>query len=276
MAILKYNASPRPAASLGNVNYILRDDACIQFEMINLPNIESKIDARSYAATRMIEEELMPKRGTGIPRNHHRMMLTMPDESNPDAAILLAKNFVEKEFPNTRSIIAIHQSENGIGLHAHAWVDARKIDGKKLDLGTKYTQLDKLYSQKYDETYGTNYTAEFAAARKFNAENEIPTYAKQLEKLIEAQEKNEQRRIISGKHLIEAAAVRINELATQQRTRLEIASGNIQPRRAEDVGISRNAQPDQRTPAATRQPESTKMDESRREDSPGQRTFNRA
>jgi hypothetical protein len=228
MAILKYNASPRPAASMKNVNYILRDDACVRFETINLPEIETKIDARSYAATREIEEELMPKRGTGTPRNHHRMMITMPDENDPEKAMELAKNFVEKEFPNTRCIIAVHESDNGIGLHSHVWIDARKIDGKKLDLGTKYTRLDKLYSQKYDQVYGTNYTAEFAEARKFNQENEIPTYSKQLEILVEAQERNEQRGIISGKHLIEAAAGRIDELATQQRTRLEIAYRNFQ------------------------------------------------
>jgi hypothetical protein len=275
MAILKYDASPRPAASMGNVNYILRDDACLVFETINLPEIETKIDARSYAATRMIEEELMPQRGTGTPRNHHRMMLTLPDETDPDAALQLAKNFVEKEFPETKQIIAIHKSENGIGLHAHAWIDARKIDGKKLDLGKKYTQLDKLYSQKYDETYRTNYTAEFAAARKFNAENEIPTYANQLEILIKAQEQNEQRGIISGKHLIEAAAGRIDELATQQRNRLEIAAGNIQSISPEDARISGNAQPSQRTPPSTRHSGQLEMDETRRDDSLGKRTFNR-
>jgi hypothetical protein len=229
---LKYDASPRPAASIANVNYILRNDACIKFESINLPEIETEIDARSYAATRMIEEQLMPKRGTGTPRNHHRMMITMPDETDPDAAMQLAKNFVEKEFPNTRSIIAIHKSENGIGLHSHIWIDARKVDGKKLDLGSKYTQLDKLYSQKYDQIYGTNYTEQFAQARKFNAENEIPTYKNQLKKLVEAQEQNDQRRIESGKSIIERAAARINELATQQRTRLEIATRNLQPNRA--------------------------------------------
>ncbi len=228
MAILKYNASPRPAASMKNVDYILRDDACIKFEMINLPEIETKIDARSYASTREIEEQLMPKRGTGTARNHHRMMLTLPDETDPEQAMKLAKNFVEKEFPETRSIIAIHKSENGLGLHAHAWIDARKINGKKLDLGSKYTKLDKLYSQKYDQVYGTNYTHEFAEARKFNQENEIPTYSNQLEKLIQAQERNDERRTQSGKYIIEAAARRIDEFAIVERTGLEIAYRNFQ------------------------------------------------
>jgi hypothetical protein len=263
MAILKYNASPRPAASMKNVDYILRDDACIKFEMVNLPEIETEIDARSYAATRMIEEELMPKRGTGTPRNHHRMMITLPDETDPDAAMQLAKNFVEKEFPGTRSIIAIHKSENGIGLHSHVWIDARKTDGKKLDLGSKYTKLDKLYSQKYDRIYGTNYTAEFAAARKFYAENEIQTRPMQLEKLIEAQERNEQNRIRSGKHIIEAAAARIDELATQQRTRLEIATRGLQPKRAEHAAAGRDEKPDRPPTPPIRKPGTTQMDRSR-------------
>jgi hypothetical protein len=263
MAILKYNASPRQAASMKNVNYILRDDACIVFETINLPEIETEIDARSYAATRMIEEELMPKRGTGTPRNHHRMMITMPDETDPDAAMQLAKNFVGKEFPGTRSIIAIHKSENGIGLHAHVWIDARKTDGKKLDLGTKYTKLDKLYSQKYDQIYGTNYTAKFAATRKFNAENEIPTYANQLKKLIEAQEQNDERRTQSGKYIVEAAARRIDELATQQRTRLEIATRGLQPKRAEHAAAGRDEKPDRQPTPPIPKPGTTQMDRSR-------------
>jgi hypothetical protein len=231
MAILKYNASPRPTASMKNVNYILRDDACIKFEMVNLPEIETKIDARSYAATREIEEQLMPKRGTGTARNHHRMMITMPDENDPDKALQLAKNFVEKEFPGTRSIIAIHESENVTGLHSHVWFDARKLDGKKLDLGTKYTKLDKLYSQKYDEIYGTNYTREFAEARKFNQENEIPTYSNQLQILVERKKQNDERRTQSGKHIIATAARRIDELNVINGTRLEIASWHFQRER---------------------------------------------
>ncbi len=263
MAILKYNASPRPAASMKNVNYILRDDACVRFEAINLPEIESKIDARSYAANREVEEELMPKRETGTPRNHHRMMLTLPDETDPDKALQLVKNFVEKEFPNTRSIIAVHESDNGIGLHSHVWIDARKIDGKKLDLGTKYTKLDKLYSQKYDEVYGTNYTAEFAKARKFNQENEIPTYSNQLEKLIEAQKRNDQRRIDGGKYLVAAAARRIDELATQERNGLEIASRNIQPNRATSLRTRADKQPSQRPSPPIRRAGTTPMDKTR-------------
>jgi hypothetical protein len=191
------------------------------------------------------------------------MMITMPDENDPDAAMQLAKNFVETEFPGTRSIIAVHQSENGSGLHCHAWIDARKTDGKKLDLGTKYTKLDKLYSQKYDRTYGTNYTAEFAAARKFNAENEIPTYSNQLKKLVEAQERNEQNRIRSGKHIIEAAAARIAELATQQRTRLEIAARNLQPNRAENVGAGRDEKQNRQPTPHIPKPRTTQMDKSR-------------
>ncbi len=221
MAILKYNATPRPSASVKNVAYILREDACVQFGTINLPEIQNKIDALSYASTRRFEEELMPQRGTGIPRNHYRMVLTLPNENDPNAALKLATEFIRKEFPNTRSIVAVHQSENGSGLHCHAWIDARKTDGKKLDLGTKYKSLDRLYSRNYDEVYGTNYTAEFAAARKFNAENKIPTYEKQLQILKGAQERNDERRINIGEHITTNAGRRIVE--SEQR----IAEANL-------------------------------------------------
>jgi hypothetical protein len=185
------------------------------------------------------------------------MMISMPDENDAEQAMKLAKSFVEKEFPETKQIIAIHKSENGIGLHAHMWIDARKVDGKKLDLGTKYTKLDKLYSQKYDQVYGTNYTEQFAQAKKFNTENEIPTYSIQLGKLMEAKERNDQRRTESGKYIVEAAARRIDELNVVNGTRLENAHryfqrGSEQPNNQRQVEKRSIVSTQEQPPAGTR------------------------
>jgi hypothetical protein len=166
MAILKYNASPRPAASADNVRYILRAGACATFECQNITGIQTPADAIAYANARAFEEKLAPRRGAGTPRNHHRMILTFPDEANPTIALAVAKSFLESQFSEAKAIISIHTDVKN--LHCHVWIDARLINGKKLDLGTKYRQLDKLFARHYDNAYGTNYANEYAAQRLAN------------------------------------------------------------------------------------------------------------
>jgi hypothetical protein len=166
VAILKYNAKPRPAASADNVRYILRAGACAAFECQNLTGIQTPADAIAYATARAFEEELAPRRGAGTPRNHHRMVLTFPNEANPETALATAKDFLASEFPEARAIISIHTDTKN--LHCHVWLDARLINGKKLDLGTKYRQLDKLFARHHDHVYGTNYANEYAARQRAN------------------------------------------------------------------------------------------------------------
>jgi hypothetical protein len=166
VAILKYNAKPRPEASADNVRYILRAGACATFDCQNLSGIQTPADAIAYANARAFEEELAPRRGAGTARNHHRMILTFPDESDPKIALAVAKDFIRKEFPEAKTIISIHTDVKNI--HCHVWLDARLITGKKLDLGTKYKQLDKLFARHYDNAYGTNHANEYAAQRLAN------------------------------------------------------------------------------------------------------------
>ncbi len=166
MAILKYNAKPNPKASADNVRYILRAGACATFDCQNITGIQTPADAIAYANARAFEEELAPRRGAGTARNHHRMILTFPNEANPEIALAVAKDFIRKEFPEAKAIISIHNDVKNI--HCHVWIDARLITGKKLDLGTRYRQLDKLFARHYDNAYGTNYANEYAARRLAN------------------------------------------------------------------------------------------------------------
>ncbi len=166
MAILKYNAKANPEASADNVRYILRTGACATFDCQNITGIQTPADAIAYANARAFEEELAPKRGAGTPRNHHRMILTFPDESDPTSALAVAKSFLESQFSEARTIVSIHTDVKNI--HCHVWLDARLITGKKLDLGTRYRQLDKLFARHYDNAYGTNHANEYAAQRLAN------------------------------------------------------------------------------------------------------------
>ncbi len=166
MAILKYNAKPNPKASADNVRYILRAGACATFDCQNITGIQTPADAIAYANARAFEEELAPRRGAGTARNHHRMILTFPNEANPEIALAVAKDFLKSQFPEAKAIISIHNDVKNI--HCHVWIDARLITGKKLDLGTRYRQLDKLFARHYDHTYGTNHANEYAAQRQAN------------------------------------------------------------------------------------------------------------
>jgi hypothetical protein len=212
VAILKYNAKPSPAASADNVRYILRAGACATFDCQNITGIQTPADAIAYANARAFEEELAPRRGAGTARNHHRMILTFPDERNPERALAVAKDFLRKEFPEAKAIISIHTDVKNI--HCHVWLDARLINGKKLDLGTKYRQLDKLFARHYDNAYGTNHANEYAAQRQANRaahHKKNPDWR--------ALKSNEQQRTYGRKRSIEstsrtvAAAIRIESIA---------------------------------------------------------------
>jgi hypothetical protein len=140
------------------------------------------------------------------------MILTFPDEANPTIALAVAKSFLAKEFATAKAIVSIHTDVKNI--HCHVWLDARLITGKKLDLGTKYKQLDKLFARHYDNAYGTNHANEYAAQRLANRaahHKKNPDW-----KILKA---NEQQRTYGRKRSIEstsravAAAIRIESIA---------------------------------------------------------------
>jgi hypothetical protein len=234
VAILKYNASPRPAASADNVRYILRAGACATFDCQNITGIQTPADAVAYANARAFEEELAPRRGAGTARNHHRMILTFPDERNPERALAVAKDFLRKEFPEAKAIISIHTDVKNI--HCHVWLDARLINGKKLDLGTRYRQLDKLFARHYDHTYGTNHANEYAARRQANRaahHKKNPDW--------KAMKSNEQTRN-DGRNRDAAIAIRVESIA-----RLDAINGMLEsPSRQTPDGLGTGSERDTR------------------------------
>jgi hypothetical protein len=248
VAILKYNAKPNLAASADNLRYILRAGACAAFDTHNLIGIQTPADAIAYATARAFEEELAPRRGAGTPRNHHRMVLTFPDEANPEAALAVAKDFLANEFPEARAIISSHIDTRN--LHCHVWLDARLINGKKLDLGTKYKQLDKLFARHYDYAYRTNHANEYAAQRQANR---AERHKKQPDwKLLKA---NEQERTDGRKRFVEAtsqgitAAARISEIAGLDALDrvLEPPSGGTTPAMGDGNGFNNHDKAEERS-----------------------------
>ncbi len=205
-----------------NVSYILREDACVVWETHNLEEVKSKTDALSYAERRAWEEEMRSLNGAAERRNHQRMELTFPEESNPDRALAVAKNFLKQEFPEAKCILATHK--NTKNMHVHVWMDNRKTDGKKVHLSNaQYKTLDDRYAKFTDRIYGTNYAEQFKAKKMANiSERETLKRAGRNSEVMRPQNlawkkrkegnlKNEQRTTLSGKHITSAASRAINE-----------------------------------------------------------------
>jgi hypothetical protein len=214
MSVLIFTTNNRAEASVGNVSYILRDDAVACWSVQNIEEIKTKTDALSYAEKRAFEENLTPLWGAAERRNHHRLQLTYASEKSPEEALKNAKIFLENNFPNAKIIFSSHKNTDN--CHVHCWIDIRETNGKKMHLkNNQFYKLGEKWSKYCDEIYKSNYTEQFKQSRKqHNQEKkEGKILPKRWEKLKEAREKNEQQAINGTESIIERASRAINESA---------------------------------------------------------------
>jgi hypothetical protein len=161
MAILKFKG--RTEKSGANVSYITRESACESISFHNLDQLDTgdrydnKVNALTYAHNREDEET----KG----RNHYRVVLDLDVKEDTDRAKQMAHEFLQKEFPNARAIVAIHQDTDH--THAHVWIDAREMNDRKIHSPKNHiNQLCKTWQQQCDREYGTERTREFADKRE--------------------------------------------------------------------------------------------------------------
>ncbi len=168
MSIFIYKNNCNPAASAKNMEYITRDSAADSISFHNLPELESdkRIDAKSnainYAEERQLEEECRIRGNErGTPRNHNRAVISFDRKEETAMAKEEIHKFLDKEFPNQRAVVSIHQ--DGQHTHGHIWFDIRDVDtDRKTQLEPKkYRSLDERWARQYDERYGTNYEREY-------------------------------------------------------------------------------------------------------------------
>jgi hypothetical protein len=204
MAVLIYRTNCRAAASVPNVAYILRENACHVWAAQNL-EVHSKTDALSYAERREWEESLKPVRRGTEPRNHTRLQLSFASETNPDRAMHAAQIFFQRTFPEARAILAAHTDT--ANLHVHVWIDNRTTDGKRLHLPrTKYKNLRSSWTKFTDKIYAADYEAQFTDPSRVRT-----TKYEQLMKRRQGASNNEQGRIIDGEQLIATAERNIEQ-----------------------------------------------------------------
>jgi hypothetical protein len=179
MSVVKFNTQAPAGASTKNVEYNTRASKSDSISFHNLPHLEmgdkqeNRYAAMAYAEDR--EEEEKGKRGD---RNHYRLILAFDRDVPTEEAKELAHQYLEKEFPKARAVVAVHQHQKPESerrnvrdykhSHIHVWIDAREIGirGKKIHMkNDRLPQLYKSWQSMYDREYGTNYAQEFGAKR---------------------------------------------------------------------------------------------------------------
>lgn len=149
-----------------SVDYITREKAAEQISFVNLPELqaetksEQRANAIAYAELRIGIEKSKRKNA----RTNYKLLLSWGRKEAAEVADKMATDFLEKNFPTARAIIAVHQDTDN--THAHIWIDARGSDEKKLRFKkNEYQTIDERWHQAFDREYGTNYFAELKAKK---------------------------------------------------------------------------------------------------------------
>lgn len=200
-AVCKFSAKPRAGASGDNVRYITRETATEGSDKgIHLHNteelrgqnyIETRANVIANALARQDDELSRPQRGGGETRTHYRCIVSWDRKEETEKAITQVKEFLSERFPNARAVAAVHQDTQH--THAHIWIDARQVDGKKIHLDRQeFRRLDDAWARTYGKHYGKEYerghlakkaeTRSYKQARAQGAEHEKPERAGRVTK----------------------------------------------------------------------------------------------
>jgi hypothetical protein len=182
MSIFSFSHKANPAACSANAEYITRDKACDGLELHNLDELQgvNKLDTKSnfiaYAEMRQTIEagtrkNFKPKFDrngkdiTPVSRNHFRAVFSWDRKEDSAEALRQAKEFLQKEMPNCKAVLSVHQ--NTENTHIHCWFDVRGLDGKKLQIDKpKFKTMGDRWTKSYDREYGTDYLPAYQALKK--------------------------------------------------------------------------------------------------------------
>lgn len=160
MSILKFKGHSK--ASGKNVGYITRETACDSVSFHNLKELETgdrydnKVNALSYAYNREEEE---------TQRTHYRVTLSWEGKEETEKAKEMTHEFLQKEFPNARAVVAVHQDTDQ--THSHVWIEARQLDDKKIHSPKNHiNQICKSWQTQYDREYQTERAKEYEQKRE--------------------------------------------------------------------------------------------------------------
>jgi hypothetical protein len=169
--IAKHVSKPNQKAAAAHMVYITRTSACVDIDFYNLENLrganiqESRANAIAYAEMRMIEETHRKHGGCGISKNHMRAVFSFDRKVEAVEARRFVKEFIAKELPNCRCVLATHRNTNH--THVHIFYDIRTADtGNKIQIpDAQYKTIDERYCRAYDKRFGTNYLPDHLALK---------------------------------------------------------------------------------------------------------------
>lgn len=154
-----------------SVDYITREKAAERISFVKLPELragtkkEERDNAVAYSELRMEVEKSKRKNA----RTNYKLLLSWDRKESSEVADRMAAEFVERNFPTAKAILAIHQDTDN--THAHIWIDARGTDGKKLHFKkNEFQMIDERWHKAFDEEYNTDYFVELKAKKTETAD----------------------------------------------------------------------------------------------------------
>ena len=105
-----------------------------------------------YAETRE-DVEIARHRSRGEPRTHYRVTLSFERDVPSEKALGMTAEWLQREFPKARGFAAVHRDTGQ--THVHVWIDARQVDGKKVQLSrSQHRNLDLFWNRIYSREMG--------------------------------------------------------------------------------------------------------------------------
>ncbi len=206
VAFVKFRVG-REGASSANVRYITRGRATDgEPERVwtrNMPEYategrtykEQVGNLREYARQREEDELQRERSGGGHTRTHYRAIYSFDRQVSDEQARKMVDGHLRENFRQGRTVAAIHRDTDH--THVHVWIDARRVDEKKIDLGHRtYRTLDERWAKEcarefQDRSYYDRHME--AKGRKLEIKREAVRAKERGEKVERRTERVEQR-----------------------------------------------------------------------------------
>lgn len=106
-----------------------------------------------YAEQKEEDEFNRTRKGTGQPSTHYRIVVSFEEKIETEKAHSMGKEYLEKQFPNTRAIGAVHQDTNHTHIHFH--IQSRDTNNKLLRFSPyQWKETDKEWNKIYSREFG--------------------------------------------------------------------------------------------------------------------------
>ena len=113
---------------------------------------ELRTNLRSYADVRE-DSEIASHKSKGEPRTHFRTTISFEKTVNNEQIKEMTKEWLKENFEKGKAVGFIHRDTEH--PHVHIWMDARQIDGRKIDLKpSAYKSLDEKWNKIYSRKMG--------------------------------------------------------------------------------------------------------------------------